>query len=227
MKVSLITELPQRFRRLFRTTTPKSSNVGRPGFEQRENWQRFFDKYRAPCIEFVEHKYPFCKPDSEDVFMRVAERIMANPSVTNRKPGDTFRTVLCNLCIREIFRMHHPKRQEAERRFNRQPVFVTVPHLFHRKSIRRTRLEEIALFVEADLRSPEYVNGMYYEPIDEDKLSLWCQIQSLKADCPKMTYGEAAERLGLSRWTVYRALQTLHRHIRRETYRIAASLDYL
>ena len=114
MKVSLITELPQRFRRLFRTTTPKSSNVGRPGFEQRENWQRFFDKYRAPCIEFVEHKYPFCKPDSEDVFMRVAERIMANPSVTNRKPGDTFRTVLCNLCIREIFRMHHPKRQEAE-----------------------------------------------------------------------------------------------------------------
>ena len=38
---------------------------------------------------------------------------------------------------------------------------------------------------------------------------------------------EAAERLGLSRWTVYRALQTLHRHIRRETYRIAASLDYL
>ena len=71
MKVSLITELPQRFRRLFRTTTPKSSNVGRPGFEQRENWQRFFDKYRAPCIEFVEHKYPFCKPDSEDVFMRL------------------------------------------------------------------------------------------------------------------------------------------------------------
>lgn len=137
MKVSLITELPQRFRRLFRTTTPKSSNVGRPGFEQRENWQRFFDKYRAPCIEFVEHKYPFCKPDSE------------------------------------------------------------------------------------------YVNGMYYEPIDEDKLSLWCQIQALKADCPEMTYGEAAERLGLSRWTVYRALQTLHRHIRRETYRIAASLDYL
>ena len=107
------------------------------------------------------------------------------------------------------------------------PVFVAVPHLFHRKSIRRTRLEEIALFVEADLRSPEYVNGMYYEPIDEDKLSLWCQIQALKADCPKMTYGEAAERLGLSRWTVYRALQTLHRHIRRETYRIAASLDYL
>ena len=47
MKVSLITELPQRFRRLFRTTTPKSSNVGRPGFEQRENWQRFFDKYRS------------------------------------------------------------------------------------------------------------------------------------------------------------------------------------
>ena len=227
MRVSLITELPQRFRRLFRTTTPKSSNVGRPGFEQRENWQRFFDKYRAPCIEFVEHKYPFCKPDSEDVFMRVAERIMANPSVTNRKPGDTFRTVLCNLCIREIFRMHHPKRQEAERRFNRQPVFVTVPHLFHRKSLRRTRLEEIALFVEADLRSPEYVNGMYYEPIDEDKLSLWCQIQALKADCPEMTYGEAAERLGLSRRTVYRALQTLHRHIRRETYRIAASLDYL
>ena len=221
MKITPITELPRRFQRIFRTTTPRSSNVGRPGFEQRENWQRFFDKYRSPCIKFVASKYPFCKPDAEDVFMRVAERIMANPCVTNRKPGDTFRTVLCNLCIREIGRLHNPHREKAVRRFRRQPLDIILPGL-HRKSAEAERLAELATFIRNDLMDPDYVNGRFYEPLDEEKFGIWRQVQRLGTTAPK-----AAEILGLKRWTVYRAVNPINRWIRNEAYKLALRLGYL
>ena len=213
--------LPRIFARLFRTTTPRTSHVGQDPYANDETWNRFFAKYRQSCMDFIRLKYPAWQSDAEDVFMRVAERIAKEPLLTTRKPGDTFRTVLCNLCIREIGRLHNPHREKAVRRFRRQPLDIILPGL-HRKSAEAERLAELATFIRNDLMDPDYVNGRFYEALDEEKFGIWRQVQQLNTTVPK-----AAEALGLKRWTVYRAVNPINRWIRNETRKLALRLDYL
>ena len=213
--------LPRIFARLFRTTTPRTSRVGQPPYDNAETWNRFFAKYRRSCIDFIRLKYPAWQSDAEDVFMRVAERISRDPLLTSRKPGDTFRTVLCNLCIREIGRLHNPHRERAIRRFRSQPLDIILPGL-RRKSPEAERLAELAAFVRNDLLDPDYVNGRFYEPLDEEKLGIWRQVQRLGTSVPK-----AAKTLGLGRWTVYRAVNPINRWIGNEARKLAVRLDYL
>ena len=213
--------LPRIFARLFRTTTPRTSRVGQPPYDNAETWNRFFAKYRQPCLDFVRLKYPAWQSDAEDVFMRVVERIAKDPFLTNRKPNASFRTVLCNLCIREIGRLHNPHRERAVRRFLRQPLDIIVPGL-RRESAAHERLGELAVFIRNDLMDPDYVNGRFYEPLDEEQLGIWRQVQQLATSVPK-----AAAILGLKRWTVYRAVNPINRWIRKEAHRLAVRLDYL
>ena len=213
--------LPRVFARLFRTTTPRTSRVGQGPYTNDETWNRFFAKYRRSCIDFIRLKYPAWQSDAEDVFMRVAERISRDPLLTSRKPGDTFRTVLCNLCIREIGRLHNPHRERAIRRFRSQPLDVILPGL-RRKSPDAERLAELAAFIRNDLLDPDYVNGRFYEPLDEEKFGIWRQVQRLGTSVPK-----AAKTLGLGRWTVYRAVNPINRWIGNEARKLAVRLDYL
>ena len=213
--------LPRVFARLFRTTTPRTSRVGQGPYANDETWNRFFAKYRRSCIDFIRLKYPAWQSDAEDVFMRVAERISRDPLLTSRKPGDTFRTVLCNLCIREIGRLHNPHRERAIRRFRSQPLDVILPGL-RRKSPEAERLAELAAFIRNDPLDPDYVNGRFYEPLDEEKFGIWRQVQRLGTSVPK-----AAKTLGLGRWTVYRAVNPINRWIGNEARKLAVRLDYL
>ena len=213
--------LPRVFARLFRTTTPRTSHVGQGPYANDETWNRFFAKYRRSCIDFIRLKYPDWQSDAEDVFMRVAERISRDPLLTSRKPGDTFRTVLCNLCIREIGRLHNPHRERAIRRFRSQPLDIILPRL-RRKSPEAERLAELAAFIRNDLLDPDYVNGRFYEPLDEEKFGIWRQVQRLGTSVPK-----AAKTLGLGRWTVYRAVNPINRWIGNEARKLAVRLDYL
>ena len=213
--------LPRVFARLFRTTPPRTSHVGQGPYANDETWNRFFAKYRRSCIDFIRLKYPAWQSDAEDVFMRVAERISRDPLLTSRKPGDTFRTILCNLCIREIGRLHNPHRERAIRRFRSQPLDVILPGL-RRKRPEAARLAELAAFIRNDLLDPDYVNGRFYEPLDEEKFGIWRQVQRLGTSVPK-----AAKTLGLGRWTVYRAVNPINRWIGNEARKLAVRLDYL
>ena len=213
--------LPRVFARLFRTTTPRTSHVGQGPYANDETWNRFFAKYRRSCIDFIRLKYPAWQSDAEDVFMRVAERISRDPLLTSRKPGDTFRTVLCNLCIREIGRLHNPHRERAIRRFRSQPLDFILPGL-RRKSPEAERLAELAAFIRNDLLDPDYENGRFYEPLVAEKFGIWRQVQRLGTSVPK-----AAKTLGLGRWTVYRAVNPINRWIGNEARKLAVRLDYL
>ena len=80
---------------------------------------KWYAKYREPCIRFIALKRPQWKNEAEDVVQRVAAKIAGDPYITDRGEDDTCRTVICNMCLSELSRIHNPHRAKAERKFNR------------------------------------------------------------------------------------------------------------
>ena len=105
--------------RLFKATTEDSSNVGKVNHQSSKTWLKWYAKYREPCIRFIALKRPQWKNEAEDVVQRVAAKIAGDPYITDRGKDDSYRTVICNMCLTELSHMHSPHRAAAVRRYNR------------------------------------------------------------------------------------------------------------
>ena len=211
---------------MFKETTEDTGSVGKPGHDSDGTWTRFYAKYRAECIAVLKSKYPQWANEAEDVFQRVALLIHNNPAITNRKPNDRFRTVLCNLCTREITCLHRPTRETAKRRFTRlSPAYLL--HLLHPSrpgnGQAKARLEDIVLFICEDMMSDDYENGRYFKELDERQFGIWRLIQRTESRRP----AEAVRKFGIERNEAYRAYADINSWIRRQAMLLAKEINYL
>lgn len=218
--------MPSDSHKLFRTTSDDTGNIGRPGHDTERTWQKFYAKYRNSCITFLQHDYPQWANEAEDVFQRVALLIHGNPNITNRKPNDRFRTILCNLCTREMTRLHHPARETAKKRFaSFSPSYLL--GLLHPSRPRgdrsRAMLEDIVLFICEDMMDADYENGRYFKELDERQLGIWRLIQRTESRRP----AEAVRKFGIERNEAYRAFTVINKWIRSHARQIADEIHYL
>lgn len=210
---------------MFRTTTEDTGNVGKPGHDTDGTWQRFYAKYRESCVALLRHDYPQWADEAEDVFQRVAQLIHSQPAITNRKPNDRFRTVLCNLCTREMTCLHRPTREKARRRFaGLSPAYLF--NLLHpsRPDAGRTKAtpEDLALFIAEDMMDDGYENGRHFGELDERQFAIWRLIMRTESRRP----AEAVRRFGIERNEAYRAFSGINGWIRRQAMQLAEELRY-
>lgn len=205
----------------FPSTTDDTSHVGQTGHDSQTTWNRFFIKYRSPCVQLMECTYPQWKSEAEDIFQRVTIRLFKTPEIVHRKPTDKFRTVLCKLCIREMRRLHNPHREAAIMRFLKQPFYVL---FLSRTDSEKTmeKLKDLIDMIREDLLDEDYVNGRHFRHLDERKLTLWREIQQSGESCTAV-----ANRLGLATRQVNRAKSEIDRFVCKETLAIARKLEYL
>jgi len=208
--------------RRFPNTTDDTGNIGKPGHDGERSWNRFVAKYQTPVIEFLTDKYPQYAAEAEDAFFKASERIFGCPSITSRKPDDTFRTVLANLCIKELLRPYNQHRQTAIRRFYKHLLVKLQPSRLPTDGIRRERILEIIRFIRSDMMDPNYENGRFFRRFNQEKLDLWRQAQH--ADT---TDAELARRLGRPYHEINRAHLSIDKWIVEEAIRNARQLGIL
>lgn len=210
---------------LFSTTSDDTGDIGKPGHNSDKSWTKFYAKYRAPCMTVIKYDYPQWANEAEDVFQRVAASIHDNPNIINRKKEDTLRTVLCNLCTKEMRRLHHPKREEAKRRFMRlAPTYLR--NLLHPSSssgTARAKLQDLVLFIRDDMLDKDYENGRYFQYLDETDFSLWRHVQLSETG----RVSDTARTLGLNWFKVCRANARINGWILKKARELAAELQYL
>jgi len=208
--------------RRFPNTTDDTGNIGKPGHDGERSWNRFVAKYKTPVTDLLTDKYPQYSAEAEDAFFKASERIFDNPAITCRKPNDSFRSVLSNLCVRELLRPYNPHRQAAVKRFCNYLLVKLQPSRLPTDGFQRERILEIIRFIRSDMMDPDYENGRFFKRFNRKKLDLWRQAQ--RADT---TDAELARQLGLPYHEVNRARLSVDKWIVEEAMRTARQLGVL
>jgi len=208
--------------RRFPNTTDDTGNIGKPGHDGERSWNRFVAKYKSPVIDLLTDKYPQYAAEAEDAFFKASERIFGCPSVTNRKTDGSFRTVLTNLCIKELLRPYNPHRQTAVKRFCNYLKVKLQPSRLPTDGIRRERILEIIRFIRSDMMDPNYENGRFFRRFNQEKLDLWQQAQRAGT-----TDAELARQLGRPYHEINRARLSIDKWIVEEAIRVARQLRAL
>ena len=68
----------------FKATTPRSSRIGQEGHSTEKDWIHFTEKYRPPCMKFLDRHYPKYRFLKDDVFEDMVVMILDNPGFANR-----------------------------------------------------------------------------------------------------------------------------------------------
>ena len=103
----------------FKTTTPRSSRIGQEGHSTDKDWIRFTEKYRPPCMKFLDRHYPKYRFLKDDVYEDMVVMILDNPGFANRKPSVRFRTVLIKMLRKAMVNAVRKLREESGERYAR------------------------------------------------------------------------------------------------------------
>jgi len=163
--------------RIFKITSFRSSHIGQPGYDKPEDWQHFFEKYRESCITILRVKYPQFKNDAEDAWMMAVEDIKRDWKIVNRKPDDSFRAVLTNICIKFMRRLHNPHRAPAIRKHLTWLRVRAQAGSLKSDPLVMKRVADIIRFIRNDLLDPNYQNGRYFKHLKAAELDLWRFVQ--------------------------------------------------
>lgn len=207
--------------RLFKTTTEDSSNVGKVKHQSSETWLKWYAKYREPCIRFIALKRPQWKNEAEDVVQRVAAKIAGDPYITDRGKDDSYRTVICNMCLTELSHMHSPHRAAAVRRYNRLNAGQDAScHMT--KTQAEERMLEFTRIQRNNLLDKNYDVEKYYPNIRIGKLAVWRVVEEHDGNV-----SAAMRRLGLTRREVEEAVAHVQGEIRARVIERAKTLGYV
>ena len=207
--------------RLFKTTTADSSNVGKVKHQSSKTWLKWYAKYREPCIRFIALKRPQWKNEAEDVVQRVAAKIAGDPYITDRGKDDSYRTVICNMCLTELSHMHSPHRAAAVRRYNRLNAGQDAScHMT--KTQAEERMLEFTRIQRNNLLDKNYDVEKYYPNIRIGKLAVWRVVEEHDGNV-----SAAMRRLGLTRREVEEAVAHVQGEIRARVIERAKTLGYV
>ena len=207
--------------RLFGTTTEDSSNVGKKDHQSSKTWQKWYAKYREPCIRFIALKRPQWKNEAEDVVQRVAAKIAGDPYITDRGKDDTYRTVICNMCLTELSRIHNQHRAEAERKYNRlTAVHVANSHMT--KTRAEERILEFTRIQRNNLLDKSYDIEKYYPSLRLKELGIWSIVEENDGNI-----SAAVRRLGLTWREVDKAVKHVQDEIGARVIERAKALGYV
>ena len=207
--------------RLFKTTTEDSSNVGKVKHESSKTWLKWYAKYREPCIRFIALKRPQWKNEAEDVVQRVAAKIAGDPYITDRGKDDTYRTVICNMCLTELSHMHSPHRAAAVRRYNRLNAGQDASRHMS-KTQAEERMLEFTRIQRNNLLDRNYDVETHYPNIRIGKLAVWRVVEEHDGNV-----SAAMRQLGLTRREVEEAVAHVQGEIRVRVIERATTLGYV
>ena len=207
-------------RRIFDTTTEETSNVGRPGKDNDGVWEKWYAKYRAPLVKFIEFKYSRWKDEAPDVVQCVAAMIAGDPYITDRGEDDRYRTVLCNLCTKVICARHNGHRMDAEAKYARHRYVEQQPTRDDRVREREKLLDFIAI-IRDNLLNKKYDVERYFPNIDGSDLDLWREVQGHEENV-----SATARDLGLDRRTIQSACGRIELEIRSRAEERARVIGY-
>ena len=134
----------------FKTTTPRSARIGQEGHSTDKDWIHFTEKYRPPCMKFLDRHYPKYRFLKDDVYEDMVVMILDNPGFANRKPSVRFRTVLIKLLRKAMASAVRKLREESGERYAR--LMQPLPPAETAFDCDRRRLQLIAVdFIRRDL----------------------------------------------------------------------------
>lgn len=201
----------------FETTTPRSSHVGQPGYDTREDWQRFLEKYRERILQFGRDHYPHRVDMVEDVFQDLLVKILSNPFVLSYEPTVRFRSVLIRL-YREAFADAVRKLKISSREnYERNTAPLREESVTQDCDRRRLQLLTIDM-IRQNLLAPDYPNGRFSREIKSLDLKVWRALQEEGA-----TYAKIARQFRLTVWKVYSANRRVNTRIERDAVALLAA----
>ena len=207
--------------KIFPPTTPRSSNIGQPGYDSNEHWQHFLDKYRAKILQFGRRHYAHRLDMVEDVFEDMVAKILTNPSVTSREPSVRFRTVLVRLYRNTFADAVRNLKENSHDNYlaNTLPFRSTVTT----QECDRRRLQLLAIdLIQRDLMRPDYENGRFAKEFRPSDLTTWRYLQE-----EDTTYVTVASQMKLSLWKVFAANRRVQQRIRLDAEALLTSLGLL
>ena len=207
--------------RFFPPTTPRSSNIGQPGYDSNEHWQHFLDKYRAKILQFGRRHYAHRLDMVEDVFEDMVAKILTNPNVTSREPSVRFRSVLIRLyrnafadAVRNLKENSHDNYMKNTAPFS--PNFATQDCDRH-----RLRLLTVDV-IRRDLLRDDYENGRFAKEYRPSDLMIWRNLQQ-----EDTTYVTVASQMKISLWKVFAANRRVEQRIRLDAEALLTSLGLI
>lgn len=203
------------------TTTPRSSHVGQPGYDSKENWQRFVDKYRERLLQFGYRHYPGHRDMVEDVLQSTLEQIFLNPFILAYKPPAHFRSFLIQVYNRTFQTALRKQREQSRKRYLESTAALREETATQDCDVRRMQLLAIGMIRE-NLLDPDYPNGRFTPEYPSLDRMVWQALQEKGA-----TIRSVARRLGLSVWTVFKCNQRVERRIVAEARALLASQGLL
>ena len=209
----------------FEETTEDSSRVGHPGHDSAHSWQHFDAKYREDCIAFMQENFSKWAQDAEDAFQCVEQEIARHRDLIPLRRTCKFRTILCKLCVKQLYRIHNEHREEAVRKFNSQPRHVLSQILHPRRTAAERETEKLADVIAAvreAILDRDFDNGRHFGHLNERDLSLWTQVQLADTD----NVAEIARRLGISRFKLSHAVRGIDSQILKIAMKTAEELHY-
>ena len=218
---SILSDFKRHLPRLFKVTTENSSNVGKRGHQSSKTWLKWYAKYREPCIRFIALKRPQWKNEAEDVVQRVAAKIAGDPYITDRGKDDTYRTVICNMCLTELSHMHSPHRAAAVRRYNRLNAGQDASRHMT-KTQAEERMLEFTRIQRNNLLDRNYDVEKYYPCLRIGKLAIWRVVEEHDGNV-----SAAMRRLGLTRREVEKAVAHVQDEIGARVIERAKALGYV
>ena len=166
----------------FKTTTPRSSRIGQQGHSTDKDWIHFTEKYRPPCMRFLDRHYPKYRFLKDDVYSDMVVMILDNPGFANRKPSVHFRTVLVKLLRKAMANAIRKLREEPGERYTKlmSPLMPTETAF----DCDRRRLQLLAVdFIRRDLLRDDYPNGRFFEEHNSRDLRIWRERNREGATC--------------------------------------------
>ena len=205
----------------FKTTTPRSARIGQEGHSTDKDWIHFTEKYRSPCMKFLDRHYPKYRFLKDDVYEDMVVMILDNPGFANRKPSVRFRTVLIKLLRKAMVNAIRKLREESGERYARlmQPL-LPVETAF---DCDRRRLQLIAVdFIRRDLLREDYPNGRFFAEYNSRDLRIWRERNRDGATCESV-----AAATGWSAATVSTACANIEARVERDAAALMAAAGLL
>ena len=205
----------------FKTTTPRSARIGQEGHSTDKDWIHFTEKYRPPCMKFLDRHYPKYRFLKDDVYEDMVVMILDNPGFANRKPSVRFRTVLIKLLRKAMASAVRKLREESGERYARlmQPLLPAETAF----DCDRRRLQLIAVdFIRRDLLREDYPNGRFFAEYNSRDLRIWRERNRDGATCESV-----AATTGWSAATVSTACANIEARVERDAAALMAAAGLL